>query len=84
MPGPGNASMRRIFRERRYTAVDLGIGDAGWSYTRLDALGDLLCLPFTDNTFDAALNVVTLEHVTDPARVIPELSGVCGRAAACC
>ena len=51
----------------------LGIGDSAWSYTRLDAVADLLHLPFTDNTFDAALNVVTLEHVTDPARVISEL-----------
>ena len=39
----------------------------------LDALSDLLLLPFRDDTFDAALNVVTLEHVTDPAQVIAEL-----------
>ena len=58
------------FANTRYTAVDLGIGDTSWSYSDLDALSDLLFLPFRDNTFDAALNVVTLEHVTDPAQVI--------------
>ena len=69
MRAPGNASMRNI-SHFRYTAVDLGIGDGQWSYGRLDAVGDLLSLPFADGTFDAALNVVTLEHVTDPAQVV--------------
>jgi SAM-dependent methyltransferase len=31
-------------------------------------------MPFRDATFDACLNVVTLEHVKDPARVICEIS----------
>ena len=33
----------------------------------------MLALPFAADTFDAALNVVTLEHVREPARVIEEL-----------
>jgi SAM-dependent methyltransferase len=71
--GAGECQYSHFFDDFRYVAVDLGIGDSAWSYARLDAIGDLLHLPFTDNTFDAALNVVTLEHVTDPARVIAEL-----------
>ena len=43
---------------------------------RLDVRGDLAALPFADATFDAALNIVTLEHVQDPARVVCELARV--------
>lgn len=71
--GAGECQYAHFFDPFRYTAVDLGIGDAAWSYARLDALSDLLTLPFRDDTFDAALNVVTLEHVTDPAQVVSEL-----------
>ncbi|HYP08205.1 MAG TPA: class I SAM-dependent methyltransferase [Bryobacteraceae bacterium] len=71
--GAGECQYAEHFRTVRYTAVDLGIGDQTWQYGRLDAVGDLLALPFADGTFDAALNIVTLEHVTDPARVVEEL-----------
>ena len=71
--GAGECQYAEQFEGFRYTAVDLGIGDAAWSYARLHALANLLFLPFADNTFEAALNVVTLEHVTDPAKVIAEL-----------
>lgn len=71
--GAGECQYADFFQQVRYTAVDLGIGDSAWTYTRLDAVADLSHLPFADNTFDGALNVVTLEHVTDPARVIAEL-----------
>lgn len=71
--GAGECQYASFFRSTQYTAVDLGIGDTNWSYTELDALSDLLLLPFRDNTFDAAFNVVTLEHVTDPAQVVREL-----------
>ena len=74
--GAGEGQYRRHFGGRRYTGVDLGIGDAAWNYGELDALGDLASLPFADGAFDAALNVVTLEHVTDPARVMRELRRV--------
>ena len=71
--GAGECQYAEHFEHLRYTAVDLGIGDQAWSYARLDALADLLSLPFPDAAFDAAVNIVTLEHVTDPARVLAEL-----------
>src|SRR5918997_58250 len=71
--GAGECQYAEHFQHLRYTAVDLGIGDAAWSYARLDAVTDLLTLPFPDAIFDATVNIVTLEHVTDPARVIAEL-----------
>ena len=71
--GAGEGQYASRFTRQKYTGVDLGIGDSAWNYARLDAIADLLALPFPDDTFNAALNVVTLEHVKEPARVIEEL-----------
>jgi len=71
--GAGEGSYKLHFANQRYTALDLGVGDATWNYTALDVVGDLEKLPFPDRTFQAALNVVTLEHVREPARVVAEL-----------
>ena len=74
--GAGEGQYANRFTRQRYVGVDLGIGDDAWNYADLDAIADLSALPFLDNTFDAALNVVTLEHVKEPARVIAELHRV--------
>ncbi len=72
--GAGESRHAALFARQRYTAVDLAVGDAAWNYSKLDALADLCALPFRDATFDAAINMVTLEHVCDPARAIHELA----------
>ncbi|MGH9663170.1 MAG: class I SAM-dependent methyltransferase, partial [Bryobacteraceae bacterium] len=72
--GAGEGAYAPNFRAHRYTGVDLGIGDASWNYHGLDVVADLSALPFRDACFDAALNIVTLEHVRDPARVLAELA----------
>jgi SAM-dependent methyltransferase len=74
--GAGEGNYKRHFSKQRYCGLDLGVGDQEWDYTRLDAVGDLAGLPFDAGTFDASINIVTLEHVTDPARVLCELSRV--------
>jgi SAM-dependent methyltransferase len=74
--GAGEGQYADRFTRQRYTGVDLGIGDNAWNYAKLDAIADLLALPFRDDTFDGAINVVTLEHVKEPARVIEELHRV--------
>jgi len=74
--GAGEGSYRKWFRQQQYVGVDLGIGDAAWNYSGLDAIADLHALPFVAGTFDAILNVVTLEHVREPACVLRELSRV--------
>jgi len=74
--GAGEGDYKHYFAEQRYCGLDLGIGDSEWNYSRLDVLGDLEILPFPDATFEAAINIVTLEHVLDPARVICELGRV--------
>lgn len=72
--GAGEGNYKHYFAAQRYCGFDLAVGDAAWDYSRLDVTGDLLNLPFRDQTFDACLNVVTLEHVREPARVVAELA----------
>jgi len=62
------------FARQRYYGVDLGVGDAAWDYRRLDAVADLAALPFAAGCFAAAVSVVTLEHVREPARVVAEMA----------
>ena len=72
--GAGEGNYKPHFAAQRYYGLDLAVGDAGWNYSRLEIVGDLLKLPFRDRTFDACLNVVTLEHVREPARAVAEMA----------
>ncbi len=76
--GAGECRHRVHFAHCRYLGVDLGAGDPGWDYSRLDARADLERLPFREGCFAAALNIVVLEHTSDPARVLAELGRVLG------
>jgi len=72
--GAGEMRHAAYFRKQRYTGVDLGIGDASWNYGRLDAIADLTALPFRDASFDACINIVTLEHVREPGCALREMA----------
>jgi SAM-dependent methyltransferase len=72
--GAGESRFRARFGRQRYIAADLAVGDAAWDYGALDCVADLERLPFADGSFDACLNVVTLEHVRDPKAVVGELA----------
>jgi SAM-dependent methyltransferase len=74
--GAGEGQYASRFRDQRYCGVDLAVGDATWDYTRLDALADLAALPFGAGAFDAAIHVVTLEHIFEPALVLAEIARV--------
>ena len=72
--GAGEMQHARHFARQRYLGVDLGVGDAGWDYGKLDAVADLTALPFRDAAFDACINIVTLEHVREPACALREIA----------
>lgn len=74
--GAGECTFRDRFNRQRYLGVDLGIGDAGWNYSSLDAIADLTSVPFRTGVFDAVVNIVTLEHVREPREVLAELCRV--------
>lgn len=71
--GAGEGIYRRFFSKARYVALDNSIGDKGWDYSGLDVLADLALLPFKDNSFHAALNIVVLEHLSEPQKALREL-----------
>lgn len=79
--GAGEGRFSAQFARQRYTGVDLAIGDAAWDYSQLDLLADLERLPFGDGAFDAALSIVTLEHLRRPAAALEELGRVLKRGA---
>jgi len=72
--GAGEVRHARYFTRQRYCGVDLAVGDRAWNYSRLDAVADLTLLPFASGSFDAAINIVTLEHVQQPASVLCEIA----------
>jgi SAM-dependent methyltransferase len=72
--GAGEGRHARYFKGARYCGVDLAVGDAGWNYRGLDAIADLESLPFRDGVFAACINIVTLEHVREPHKVVRELA----------
>jgi SAM-dependent methyltransferase len=72
--GAGEGNYKRYFGKQRYVGLDLGIGDPAWNYSCLDVIANLENLPFPDASFDACINIVTLEHVTDPRRVLGEIA----------
>ena len=74
--GAGEGQYKHFFPRQRYCGVDLAVGDKTWNYSALDVRGDLAALPFADGAFTAAINIVTLEHVQEPMRVVCELGRV--------
>ena len=72
--GAGEAQYAHWFGKQRYCGVDLGIGDAAWDYSRLSAVADLTALPFRSAAFDAALHIVTIEHLREPACALKEIA----------
>ena len=72
--GAGEGQYNGFFRDHRYIGVDFALGDANWDYSSLDAVADLHALPFRDECFDACFNIVTLEHVREPACVLREIA----------
>jgi SAM-dependent methyltransferase len=72
--GAGEGQYAHYFDRQRYVGVDLGVGDAAWDYGGLQAVADLTALPFQDESFDACISIVTLEHVKEPARALREIA----------
>ncbi len=72
--GAGEGQYKVRFAGHRYCGVDLAVGDAGWDYSRLDAVADLEALPFPPGTFEAAVHIVTIEHLKEPACALAEIA----------
>lgn len=76
--GAGEMRHASHFARQRYIGVDLAVGDPAWDYRKLDAIADLTALPFAAACFQAAINIVTLEHVKEPVEALRELERTLG------
>jgi SAM-dependent methyltransferase len=74
--GAGECRFRSNFAHASYVAVDFAQGDPGWDYSKLDVIGKLEALPFSNASFDRVLSIVVLEHTPEPALVIQEFQRV--------
>ena len=72
--GSGEGQYAHHFTRHRYAGVDLAVGDNLWDYSKLDAVADLCALPFATGTFDAAIHIVTIEHLPEPGRALREIA----------
>jgi len=72
--GSGEGHYRHHIARQRYCGVDLAVGDAAWDYSRIDALADLTALPFRTGSFDAAVHIVTIEHLKEPGCALAEIA----------
>lgn len=77
--GAGEGQYRSHFAGQSYLGLDLGIGDSEWNYKGLDVIGDLAQMPFRAGAFDAVINIVTLEHLCEPASALREMQRVLRR-----
>ncbi len=77
--GAGEGQYKKHFAAQWYCGVDLGVGDSQWDYSGLDAVADLTALPFADGAFDAALHIVTIEHLREPGCALREIGRTLGR-----
>jgi SAM-dependent methyltransferase len=74
--GAGEAVHARVFQKQHYLALDLAVGNPSWNYGQLDVIADLKALPFRSASLDAAINIVTLEHIREPHTALEEIARV--------
>jgi SAM-dependent methyltransferase len=71
--GAGEARFQQYFSDQLYLALDSGVGEASWDYSRIHICADLMNIPLVGSSVDVVLNTQVLEHVPDPALVLQEI-----------
>lgn len=74
--GAGECPYRSFFARNIYVAVDNTVGESEWDYSRLSAVAEATALPFPSGSFDAAIGIVILEHLSDPLMALREIRRV--------
>ena len=71
--GAGEARWAHYFDGHLYLALDSGVGDRGWDYSRISVCADLTSIPLASTCVDVVLNIQVLEHVSRPLEVLREI-----------
>lgn len=74
--GAGECKYGALLSHTSYVAADLVSSSDKHDFSRLDVLADASAIPFSNDLFDAALNLVVLEHVPDPRLTVKEMARV--------
>jgi len=70
--GAGGCVYRGFFPGRRYVGIDFGKSEPKRKFGPLDVQGDVMHVPLRDACADVTLNMVVMEHVPEPQRVVDE------------
>ncbi len=71
--GAGQAPFARHFSRHFYVALDSGVGDSSWDYSRVHIRGDVASLPLSSDSVDRVVHTQVLEHVLFPHLVLGEI-----------
>jgi SAM-dependent methyltransferase len=70
--GAGSCKHRKFFPQARILSFD-NRQSRRRRYGEIDFVGDLYAIPFSEDTFDVALNIEVLEHLREPKRALEEI-----------
>ena len=74
--GAGECKYGSLLTHTRYVSVDLVYSSDRHDFSRIDIVADASAIPIQDSAFDAALNLVVLEHVPDPWLAVREMARI--------
>jgi SAM-dependent methyltransferase/uncharacterized protein YbaR (Trm112 family) len=74
--GAGECKYAALLPHTQYVSADLVFSSDKHDFSRIDIVADASAIPFQDDSFDVALNLVVLEHVPDPALTVREMARV--------
>lgn len=74
--GAGECKYGALLPGRSYVGTDLVFSSSRHDFSLIDVISEASNLPFRSGTFDVVLNMVVMEHVPDPGRVVAEMARV--------
>lgn len=74
--GAGEAPYAKHFARHLYVALDSGVGDGSWDYSRIQLRADVASVPLASESVDTVIHTQVLEHVAAPEQVLGEMHRV--------